>query len=138
MAVPPYVEITEWTLPPINRPVSAECRYLMHCYEKLCASSGSFFVFGHSADQSDAHIYDALFRSNITHLYFCIHKPTDDKIKRIGGDLARYKVRTGSKVDYSFVDSESAHVWDRPPGQSWDCETKPCRCSRRPSSARRR
>ncbi|MFZ2141112.1 MAG: hypothetical protein WAV78_30030 [Xanthobacteraceae bacterium] len=24
MAVPPYVEITEWTLPPINRPVSVE------------------------------------------------------------------------------------------------------------------
>jgi hypothetical protein len=24
MAVPPFVEITEWTLPPINRPVWAE------------------------------------------------------------------------------------------------------------------
>jgi len=30
MVVPPYVEITEWTLPPINRPVSAEPAWDLH------------------------------------------------------------------------------------------------------------
>jgi hypothetical protein len=88
--------------------------YLSYCYEKLGASTGSFFVFGHSADPNDAHIYHALFRSNIKHLYFCIYQPTDEKIKVTSGDLARYKERTGSQIDYTFVDSESAHVWDRP------------------------
>src|SRR5258705_5157316 len=88
--------------------------YLSHCYEKLGSSTGSFFVFGHSADPNDAHIYNALFRSKITHLYFCIYQPTDEKIKTISGELARYRERVGSKVDYTFVDSESAHVWDRP------------------------
>lgn len=91
--------------------------YLSHCYEKLGASMGPFFVFGHSADPNDAHIYIALFRSKITHLYFCIYQPTDEKLKSVSGELARYKERAGSKIDYTFVDSESAHVWDRPPPQ---------------------
>jgi Domain of unknown function (DUF4917) len=87
--------------------------YLSHCYEKLGASIGSFFVFGHSADPNDAHVYHALFRSKIKHLYFCIYQPNDDKIKAVSGELARYKELAGSKIDYTFVDSESAHVWDR-------------------------
>ena len=89
--------------------------YLSHCFEKLGASTGSFFVLGHSADPNDAHIYNALFRSKITHLYFCVYQPTDEKIKVISGELARYKERAASKIAYTLVDSESAHVWDRPP-----------------------
>jgi uncharacterized protein DUF4917 len=60
--------------------------YLAHCYEKLGASTGWFFVFGHSADPNDAHICQALFRSEIKHLYFCIYQPTDDKIKAVSGE----------------------------------------------------
>jgi hypothetical protein len=86
--------------------------YLKHCYETLQASTGSFFVYGHSADPNDAHIYDALFRSKIKHLYFCIHQPSA-KIANIDGELARYKKRNGSSIDYTFVDSVSAHIWDR-------------------------
>lgn len=89
--------------------------YLSHCYEKLGLSAGSFFIFGHSADPNDAHIYHALFQSNVRHLYFCIYQPTANKIKAVSGELARYKERTGSKIGYTFVDSDSAHVWDRPP-----------------------
>jgi hypothetical protein len=86
--------------------------YLKHCYETLHASSGAFFIYGHSADPNDAHIYDALFRSKIEHLYFCIHQPSA-KIANIDGELSRYKKRNGSQIEYTFVDSESAHVWDR-------------------------
>lgn len=89
--------------------------YLSHCYKKLGESTGSFFVFGHSADTNDAHIYDAVFNSKIVHLYFCVYQPTVEKIKTISGELARYKERAGSDIDYTFVDSESAHVWDRRP-----------------------
>lgn len=89
--------------------------YLSHCYEKLGESTGSFFVFGHSADPNDAHIYNAIFKSKIAHLYFCIYQPTDDKIKAVSGELARYKERAGSKISYTFVDSESCHVWDKAP-----------------------
>jgi hypothetical protein len=89
--------------------------YLTHCYEKLGSSAGSFFVFGHSAAPNDAHVHQAILQSKITHLYFCIYEPTDNKIKTTAGELARYKARAGSKIDLTFVDSESAHVWDRPP-----------------------
>jgi hypothetical protein len=89
--------------------------YLSYCYDKLGKRTGSFFVFGHSADPNDAHIYDAIFKSGVVDLYFCVYQPTEDKIKTISGELARYKERAGSKIPYTFVDSESCHVWDKPP-----------------------
>jgi len=89
--------------------------YLRYCYDTLSKSSGNLFVYGHSAAQNDAHIYRALFKSEIDHLYFCIHQPSAD-INLIDGELARYKRQYSSAVDYTFVDSESAHVWgDRRP-----------------------
>jgi len=88
--------------------------YLRHCHDQLGESSGNFFVYGHSADPNDAHVYDALFNSEIEHLYFCLHKPTA-KIEEIDGELARYKKRNDSDIDYTFVDAETAHIWDRPP-----------------------
>jgi Domain of unknown function (DUF4917) len=86
--------------------------YLRRCYERMQECTGSFFVYGHSADPNDAHIYDALFRAKIKRLYFCIHRPSA-KIAEIDGELARYKKRNNSNLDYTFVDSETAHVWDR-------------------------
>lgn len=88
--------------------------YLNHCYGKLVESKGAFFIFGHSADQNDAHIYNAIFGSEVTHVYFCVYQPTVEKLRGIGGELARYKERSGSAIDYTFIDSESAHVWDGP------------------------
>lgn len=88
--------------------------YLKHCYERLQASAGVFFVYGHSADINDAHIYDAIFRSNIEHLFFCIHQ-LSAKVEDIDGELARYKNRNKSTIGYTFVDSDSAHVWDSVP-----------------------
>lgn len=84
--------------------------YLSRCYDKLGKSTGSLFVFGHSAEPNDAHIYDAIFKSKVAHVYFCAYQPTDEKIKIISGELARYKERAGSKIPYTFVDSESCHV----------------------------
>lgn len=84
--------------------------YLRHCYETFRESARPLFIYGHSASPNDAHIYDAVFRSNLPHLYFCIHQPTA-KLAEIDGELARYKKRNRSKIDYTFVDSETAHVW---------------------------
>lgn len=87
--------------------------YLSHCYDKLGRSTGPFLVFGHSADPNDAHIYNALFRSKLSHLYFCVYQPNDEKLKNISGELARYREKAGSKIGYTFVNAETAHVWDR-------------------------
>jgi hypothetical protein len=84
--------------------------YLRHCYEKLQQSENAFFVYGHSASENDAHIYDALFRSDIGHLYFCVHQPTAD-VANIDGELSRYQKRNESEIGYTLVDAESAPVW---------------------------
>jgi hypothetical protein len=49
--------------------------YLKHCYQQLRESTGVCFVYGHSAHESDAHIYNALFKSRIDHLYFVSTSP---------------------------------------------------------------
>jgi hypothetical protein len=71
--------------------------YLRHCYEKLQQSKNAFFVYGHSAGANDTHVYDALFKSEISHLYFCVHRPTAN-VARIDGELARYQKRNESAI----------------------------------------
>jgi hypothetical protein len=43
-------------------------QYLSHCYEQLRNRNGSFFVYGHSAAENDAHIYRAIFGSGVREL----------------------------------------------------------------------
>ena len=86
--------------------------YLRHCFNKIDECEGAFFIFGHSADRNDEHIYDKIFRSNIEHLYYCIHRPTAGKIAERNAELARYKAHSDSKIEFTFVDSDSANVWD--------------------------
>lgn len=85
--------------------------YLRHAFQKITVIEGVLFVYGHSADTNDAHVYHKIFSSNgIKHLYFCIHQPTAD-INRIDGELARYKTLVKSKLNYTFVDAETVNVW---------------------------
>jgi hypothetical protein len=84
--------------------------YLRHCYGILEASKNAFFVYGHSAHPNDAHVYDALFNSEIKHLYFCVHKPTAN-VDEIDGELSRHQKRNGSETEYTLVDAETAGVW---------------------------
>lgn len=89
--------------------------YLRHCYSKLKESTGAVFVFGHSADPNDAHIYHAIFGSKAQHVYFGVFQPSDEKIKTFDAELSKYKKLGGDGVNYTFFDSETAHVWDGPP-----------------------
>jgi hypothetical protein len=89
-----------------------EVPYLKHCYQQLCDCSGELFIYGHSASDSDAHIYKALFRSGISHIYFCIYKPTADSLAEMNGKLSYFQKSNGSRIDYTFVDAESAAVWE--------------------------
>jgi len=86
--------------------------YLRHCYETLRQNSETIFVYGHSANENDAHIYNAIFRSKAKHLYFGVHRPDDAKVKTLDGALAKYQRTVGSKVEYTFFCSESAKVWE--------------------------
>jgi hypothetical protein len=87
----------------------SESRYLTLCFQRLKESSGCFFVYGSSVGDNDAHIYEALFRSKITRLYFCIYDQSE--LPSIEGKLANHQKSTGSNIPYTFVDSKSAGVW---------------------------
>lgn len=86
--------------------------YLRHCYDTLRRNAAAMFVYGHSADENDAHIYRAIFGSETKHLYFGVYKPDETKVKELDGLLAKYQKTTGSSAEYTFFDSESAKVWD--------------------------
>lgn len=87
--------------------------YLRHCYGKLRDTEGAVFIFGHSADQNDAHIYHAIFgNSKISHVWFGIFRPDETKKRKFDAKLSAYHKIGGSKVSYSFFDAETAHVWN--------------------------
>ncbi len=94
--------------------------YLRHCYRTLLETEAVVFVFGHSADPNDSHIYHAIFGSEAKHVYFGIYRPDDDKILTTDAELAKYKKLNGDKVSYSFFDSKTAHVWEGPPDVGGD------------------
>ena len=85
--------------------------YLRHCYETLRQSSATIFIYGHSADENDAHVYRAIFASQTKHIYFGVYKPDAEKLKTFDGLLAKYQKTAGSDTEYTFFDSESAKVW---------------------------
>lgn len=86
-----------------------ESRYLNLCFQRLKESTGCFFVYGSSAGENDAHIFDAVFRSRIKRLYFCIYDQS--QLPSVDGKLSNYQKSNSSIIPYTFVDSKSAGVW---------------------------
>jgi hypothetical protein len=83
--------------------------YLKLCLKRLEEVKGAFFVYGSAVHKNDAHIYNALFRSGINHLYYCIYDQSE--LAAIDGRLSNYQKANRSRASYSFVDSQSAAVW---------------------------
>ncbi|RWO24450.1 DUF4917 family protein [Mesorhizobium sp.] len=86
--------------------------YLRHCYAKLRENAANVFIYGHSADENDEHVYRAIFESDVKHVFFGIYQPNPDKLKLLDGQLAKYQKVWGKDTKYEFYDSESAKVWD--------------------------
>ena len=92
--------------------------YLNYCLEELQGLSGVLFVFGHSGDSNDEHIYDAIFKSEIETLYYCIY----DKNQRpkVGGLLEKYRLdrwdRCNKNTIIKLVDASPGqmNVWGKP------------------------
>ncbi len=85
--------------------------YLRRCYDILRRNGAAMFIYGHSADENDAHIYRAIFASDTKHVYFGVYKPDGEKLKQLDGLMSKYQKSAGSDTKYSFFDSESAEVW---------------------------
>jgi len=85
--------------------------YLRHSYDKLRENGAALFVYGHSADENDAHIYRAIFESGAKQIYFGVYKPDEAKLKVLDAQLAKYQHLWDKGTGYAFFDSESAGVW---------------------------
>lgn len=86
--------------------------YLRHALDKLKENTFPLFVFGHSADDNDAHIYDSIFASGCKALYFGIYQPNEPKIRALDGKLEKYRRTLGSDLAISFFNAETANVWN--------------------------
>lgn len=83
--------------------------YLRHCYETLQELEGSLFVFGHSADENDQHIYAALGRSDVEELYFFVHRP-EENLPAMRERLAVFRERHRG-ISVRYIDAAEANVW---------------------------
>lgn len=86
--------------------------YLRRCYDQLRGNEAPVFVYGHSADENDAHVYRAIFESKAPHVYFGVFEPDEEKLKVFDGQLAKYQALWSKKTGYTFYDSGSAKVWE--------------------------
>jgi hypothetical protein len=82
---------------------------LSHCYDQLTERNGALFIFGHGASSNDAHIYDAICRSGLKRVFFCVHNPADH-LGSLRERLAPYSERR-KDITWSYVDAASAKVW---------------------------
>ena len=87
--------------------------YLNYCLEKLQGLSGTLFVFGHSGSGNDEHIYDAIFKSNIHKLYYCVYD--FNKFSDISGLLQKCKTKKYSKnIPIKYIDVGQMNIWGKP------------------------
>lgn len=77
---------------------------------RLSAISGLYtkLGYGHSADDNDAHIYRAVFSSDIKQVYFGVFQPTEQKLKMLSGRLAKHRELGGMNIEFTFYDAASA------------------------------
>lgn len=83
--------------------------YLRYCLESLEQASGTLFIFGHSADDNDAHIYAAICNSNISNLVFCVHDIVNNR-QEIAERLARYEARRND-ITFYLLDAAEVNPW---------------------------
>lgn len=92
--------------------------YLHKGLRSLEGVNGSLFIFGHSLDENDNHIFHQVESGKISNLFVSIHgDPTSKKNSKIIS-RARAMVQNRQRRDHSrrpltvsFYDASSAHVW---------------------------
>ena len=86
--------------------------YLQYCYNKLSEISGVLFIHGHSLNETDQHIFDAINDNyNIKELYISIHK-TEEPDKKRAYAKSRFGKRKGkNKIKLYFYNAQSAKLW---------------------------
>ncbi len=84
-------------------------RYLQYCYNKLSEIEGCLFIHGHSLDETDQHIFEAINKNfKIKKIYISVHKDLEnleDK-KKLAKKRFCYKPHM-----LHYYDAESTNIW---------------------------
>jgi hypothetical protein len=83
--------------------------YLYKAFERIEALRDSLIIFGLGVSENDAHIYDAICRSGLRKVFYCVHDPAQ-RLNPVREDLARYAERQ-KEITWYFVDAATAPVW---------------------------
>lgn len=91
--------------------------YLHRALRSFEGIGGSLFVFGHSLDDNDFHIFNLLKRcdNKVLSLFISIHgdqdRPTNAAIIQKAKAIEAARQKCARKLDVYFFDSDSAEVW---------------------------
>ncbi|WP_336146544.1 DUF4917 family protein [Marinobacter salarius] len=81
--------------------------YLNFCFHALKEVRGTLFIFGHSMDENDKHIFDQINKSRVSRIFVSIHgDETTDANRRT---IANARAFLDARVE--FYRSESTPVW---------------------------
>ena len=83
--------------------------YLNYCLEELQGLSGALFVFGHSGNRTDGHIYDAIFKSKIEAIYYCFYDAT--QLSGIISLLEECRAKHNKYIPIKYIDVGQMNIW---------------------------
>ena len=87
--------------------------YLKYCYQKLNQIKGVVFIYGHSLDYNDEHIFKAInANSNINAVYISIFDPVtnEETIRQKAYDLFAERINDKSLI-VDFYNAQSVALW---------------------------
>lgn len=82
--------------------------YLSFCFQKLAKLRGAMFVYGHSIDDNDKHIFDEINRSAVSLVFVSIYGDPGSSENMLAQGRARAFLRS---KQVEFFSAESAPVW---------------------------
>lgn len=89
------------------------CDYLKYCYEKWNQIDGVVFIYGHSLDENDQHIFDAInANQNIKAVYISVYNPSENEetIRHKAYELFNERMNDGS-LNVDFYNAQSVALW---------------------------
>ena len=83
--------------------------YLNFCYEKLGSVQGAIFVYGHSLDENDRHIFDKVRGSGVQKVFVSIYGDENSE----GNIMAQARAKSYlGEQKVAFFKAETAPVWN--------------------------
>ena len=89
------------------------CNYLEYCYQKWNQIGGVVFIYGHSLDENDEHIFDAINANlNIKAVYISIFDPIKNEatIRQRANELFKERINDKSLI-VDFYNAQSVSLW---------------------------